>query len=144
MGDVRLGLPSLDMEDVTLAVRDNDKVILVDLDIEEEGGESVADDVETGADPDTEDMESIIRELSVVSSSMSISITISLLIIPSPSAGRGSLDALDRAVKLGNCRFRCGGGLRWCDSFFTPVIILVYIGDKFVVVGDMILVRIGH
>ena len=57
MGDVKLGLPILDMEEVTLAVRDNEDVILVDLDIEEGGGgDSVADDVETGADPDTEDM----------------------------------------------------------------------------------------
>ena len=61
MRDVRLGLPILDMEEVTLAVRDNEDVILVDIDIEDEGGDSVADDVETGADPDTEDIESIIR-----------------------------------------------------------------------------------
>ena len=100
------------MEEVTLAVRDNEDVILVDIDIEEEGGDSVADDVEIGADPDTEDMESIIRELSVlVASSMSISIIISLLIIPSPSPGGRARDALVRDVALGNCRR--GGVFRW-------------------------------
>ena len=112
MGDVRLGLPILDMEEVTLAVRDNEDVILVDIDIEDEGGDSVADDEETGADPDTEDIESTIRELSVlVASSMSISIIISLLIIPSPLPGGRARDTLDREVALGNCRR--GGVLRW-------------------------------
>ena len=33
MGDVRLGLPILDMGEVTLAVRDNDDLILVDIGI---------------------------------------------------------------------------------------------------------------
>ena len=112
MRDVRLGLPILDMEEVTLAVRDNEDVILVDIDIEDEGGDLVADDEETGADPDTEDIESTIRELSVlVASSMSISIIISLLIIPSPLPGGRARDTLDREVALGNCR--CGGVLRW-------------------------------
>ena len=112
MGDLRLGLPILDMEEVTLAVRDNEDVILVDIDIEDEGGDSVADDVETGADPDTEDIESTIRELSVlVASSMSILIIISLLIIPSPLPGGRARDTLDREVALGNCRR--GGVLRW-------------------------------
>ena len=76
------------MEGVTLAVRDNKDVILVDLDIEEGRGDLVVDDVETGGDPDNEDMESIIHELSVLlASSITISIIISLLIIhlPSPS-----------------------------------------------------------
>ena len=112
MRDVRLGLPILDMEEVTLAVRDNEDVILVDIDIEDEGGDLVADDEETGADPDTEDIESTIRELSVlVASSMSISIIISLLIIPSPLPGGRARDTLDREVALGNCRR--GGVLRW-------------------------------
>ena len=143
MGDGMLGLPILDMEEVTLAIRDNEDVILVDLDIEEGRGDSVADDVEAGADPDTEDMESIICELSVLAaSSMSISIIISLLIIPSSSPGWGSHHALDRDVALVNCR--PGVVFCWCDPFFTPVIVLVCIDDYFVVVGDMILVWFSH
>ena len=116
MGDIRLGLPILDMGEVTLAVRDNEDAILVDIDIEDKGGDSIADDVENGADPDTEDIESIIRELSVlVALSISISIIISLLIIPSPSPspspGGRARDTLDRDVALGNCRL--GGVFCW-------------------------------
>ena len=50
---------------------------------------------------------------------------------------------LGGAVTLGDY-LRCHGeGFCWCDSFFTPVIVLVYI-DEFVVVGDRIPVRFGH
>ena len=82
MGYVRLGLPNLDMEEVALAIFDNEEVILVIIDTEEEGVDWVTDEVETIADSETEDMESIICELLVVASfSISISIIISLLII---------------------------------------------------------------
>ena len=87
MGDVRSGLVILETEEVALAIRDKEEVVLVTLDMVEEGGDYVADDVESGTDPDTEDKESVICEVPVVLSfSMSISIIISLLIIPPPSS----------------------------------------------------------
>ena len=80
------------MEEVALAICDNEEVILVNLDTEEEGGDWVADKVETISDPETEDMASIICELLVVASfSISIFIIISLLVMQSrPSGGRST------------------------------------------------------
>ena len=122
------------MEESVLLVREMDDL----------GVDSFAERVDADgiADPEIDEIESLTRDVWVVALLlMSISIIMSRSI--RQSSFTGEIAGLTGVDALGDLRIRRGEGRRWCDSFLTPVIDLVFngrCGD----VGNVSLLQVEH